>query len=199
MMKPDTAADEQLKQRIEQLEQEKVSLLQSQDNLRFLAGKLLWVQEEERRRLAREMHDDLTQRLAVLAIETAKLEQQLQASPQPILDKLRQMKEQMVELSADVHDISRQLHPAMLDDLGLVDTISSECAAFSKSQGILVKYEPANVPPIIPRNVALCTYRVMQESLRNVAKHANVKEAEVLRVFAARAGWAWPAWKKEYD
>jgi PAS domain S-box-containing protein len=169
-----------LKQKEEALRKSESALRKSQDNLRFLAGKLLSVQEEERRRLAREMHDDLTQRLAVLAIETGKLEHQLESSPKPVRDKLGQMKEQMVKLSADVHDISRQLHPAILDDLGLVDAIKSECASFSKREGISVSYKPINMPSAIPKDVALCIYRIMQEGLRNIAKHANVKEAEVL-------------------
>ena len=155
-------------------------LAKSREALHMLAGRLLSVQEEERRRLAREMHDDLTQRLALLSIEAGKLEQQLESSPEPIRDKLRQMKEQMVKLSADVHDISRQLHPAILDDLGLVDAIKSECASFSKREGISVRFEPINIPEVIPKDAALCIYRIMQESLRNIAKHAQVEEAEIL-------------------
>ena len=156
------------------------ALRKSQDNLRFLAGKLLSVQEEERRLLAREMHDDITQRLAILAIETGTLEQQLESSPGPLRDKLRHIKEQIVKLSTDVHDISRQLHPAIIDDLGLVDAIKSECVNFSKREGISIKYDTVNVPDAIPKDIALCIYRIMQESLRNVAKHTDVKEAEVL-------------------
>ncbi|MHC4323354.1 MAG: PAS domain-containing protein [Planctomycetota bacterium] len=168
------------KQAEQALRKSESELRKSQENLRFLTGKLLTVQEEERRLLAREMHDDLTQQLALLAIEAGKLEQQLESSPDMLRDKLRQMKEQMVKLSANVHDISRQLHPAILDDLGLVDAIKSECINFSKRVGILVKYEPMHIPEAIPKDVALCIYRIMQESLRNIAKHANVKEAEVL-------------------
>jgi PAS domain S-box-containing protein len=180
-------ANEQLSQKIEELEQaeealrkSESALLKSQDNLRFLAGRLISVQEEERRRLARNMHDDLTQRLALLAIEAGKLEQQLKSSPGPFREKLRQIKEQIVNLSVNVHDISRQLHPAILDDLGLVDAIKSECTSFSKREGITVGYEPMNIPASMPKDVALCIYRVIQESLRNIAKHANVKQAEVL-------------------
>jgi len=126
------------------------------------------------------MHDDITQRLALLAIETGTLEQQLESSSEPLRDKLRHIKEQIVKLSTDVHDISRQLHPAIIDDLGLVDAIKSECVNFSKREGISIKYEPVNVPDAIPKDIALCIYRIMQESLRNVAKHTDVKEAEVL-------------------
>jgi len=168
------------KQVEEALRQSESALRKSQDNLRFLAGKLLSVQEEERRLLAREMHDDITQRLALLAIETGTLEQQLESSSEPIRDKLGHIKEQIVKLSTDVHDISRQLHPAIIDDLGLVDAIKSECVNFSKREGISIKYEPINVPDVIPKDVSLCIYRIMQESLRNVAKHTDVTKAEVL-------------------
>jgi signal transduction histidine kinase len=125
------------------------------------------------------MHDDLTQRLALLAIEAGKLEQQLGSQPQHLQDKTRQLKEQIIELSANVHDISRQLHPSIIDDLGLVNAIKSECASFSKREGISIQYEPTNIPDAIPKDIALCIYRIMQESLRNIAKHAKIKQAEV--------------------
>jgi len=178
--------NEQLIQKIEELQRTKETLTESestlrksQDNLRSMAGKLLSIQEEERRLLAREMHDDLTQRLAILAIDTGKLQQQLESQPKPFQDEIRQIKEQIVKLSADIHDISRQLHPAIIDDLGLVDAIKSECSSFSNREGILISYESKNIPDDIPNNIALCVYRITQEALRNIAKHAHVKEAEV--------------------
>ena len=154
-------------------------LAESREALRMLAGGLLSVQEEEQRRLARELHDDLTQRMAVLAIEAGKLEQQLQSTPGEIREKIGQMKEQMVKLSSDVHDISRQLHPSIIDDLGLRQAIQSECVNFKKREGIAVKYEAKNVPPEIPRDVSVCFFRIVQEGLRNIAKHAKVTEAKV--------------------
>src|SRR5207248_11697196 len=95
------------------------SLRQTRESHRELAARLLHAQEEERRRIAREMHDDWTQRLALLGIDIAKMEEQLGA-PEKVLSLLRAMQEQLVSLSEDVHDLSRQLHPAILDDLGLV-------------------------------------------------------------------------------
>ncbi|MBN2316495.1 MAG: PAS domain-containing protein [Sedimentisphaerales bacterium] len=154
-------------------------LAESREALRMLAGGLLSIQEEERRRLARELHDDLTQRLAVLAIEAGKLERQLEALPGEIREKIRRMKEQIVKLSSDVHDISRQLHPSIIDDLGIRQAIQSECVNFTKREGIAVKYEPENIPPNIPRNISVCLFRIVQESLRNIAKHAKVTEAKV--------------------
>ncbi len=167
---------------ITERKQAEAELAGSREALRMLAGGLLSIQEEERRRLARELHDDLTQRLAVLAIEAGKLEKQLEASPCEVQEKVGQMKEQIVKLSSDVHDISRQLHPSIIDDLGLRQAIQSECVNFTKREGITVKYEPDNIPPKIPRDISLCLFRIVQEGLRNIAKHAKVTEAKVTLV-----------------
>jgi signal transduction histidine kinase len=154
------------------------SLRQTREGLRKLAAKLLHAQEEERRRIAREMHDDWTQRLALLGIDLAKLEKHVGA-PETALPLLRTIQERLVGLSEDVHALSRQLHPSILDDLGLVEALRSECASFSRREGIAVVYRPEEVPATLPKDVALCVYRVAQEALRNLAKHAAVNEAWV--------------------
>jgi signal transduction histidine kinase len=89
------------------------------------------------------------------------------------------MKEQMVKLSADVHDLSRQLHPSIIDDLGLRQAIQSECVNFTKREGIVIRYEPKDIPPKIPRDISICLFRIVQEGLRNIARHAKVEEAQV--------------------
>ncbi len=155
------------------------ALRASKEEFRTLAGRLLTAQEAERSLLAREMHDDLTQRLAVLSIEAGKLEQQLQSSRSPASAKLGEMRQQIVKLSSDVHAISRQLHPSILDDLGLVEAIKSECNNFTQREGIVVRYKPVRLPPRIPRDIALCIYRIIQEGLRNIAKHAQATEAHL--------------------
>jgi signal transduction histidine kinase len=156
----------------------KLSLRRTREGLRTLAAKLLHAQEEERRRIAREMHDDWTQRLALLGIDITKLEKHL-GTPEKALPLLRVMREQLVSLSEDVHALSRQLHPSILDDLGLVEALRSECASFSRREGIAVVYRPEAVPAALLKEVALCVYRVAQEALRNLAKHAAVNEAWV--------------------
>jgi PAS domain S-box-containing protein len=166
------------KQVEETLRTREQSLRQARERLRKLAAKLLHAQEEERRRIAREMHDDWTQRLALLGIDVAKVEKNIGA-PQTALPLLRTMQEQLVRLSEDMHALSRQLHPSILDDLGLVEALRSECASFSHREGIAVAYHPEEVPTILPKDIALCVYRVAQEALRNVAKHAAVNEAWV--------------------
>lgn len=159
------------------------SLHDAREGLRSLAAKLLYAQEEERRRVAREMHDDWAQRLALLDIDTAKLEKQLGTQESALL-LLRAVREQLVSLSEDVHALSRQLHPSILDDLGLVEALRSECASFSRREEIAVDYRPAKLPADLSKDVALCIYRVAQEALRNVAKHAGVNKTSVKLVVA---------------
>ncbi|MGD9243706.1 MAG: PAS domain S-box protein [Desulfobacterales bacterium] len=155
------------------------ALLRSQEDFRILAGKLLSAQESERRRLAREMHDDLSQRIAVLAIDIAKIERHYKDMKDPGVENLQSVRERLVKLSGDIHAISRQLHPSILDDLGLVDAVKSECSSFAHREGIAVDYQAETIPPMITKDVAICFYRIVQEGLRNVAKHAKTKKVAV--------------------
>jgi signal transduction histidine kinase len=85
----------------------------------------------------------------------------------------------LIQLSADVHFLSRQLHPSILEDLGLSEAMRTECARFSRQQGIAVSYEPENVPRDLSGDMKLCLYRVLQEGLRNVAKHSGATRVRV--------------------
>ncbi len=160
-------------------------LRQAKDGLRQLNTKLLVSQEEERSRIAREMHDDWTQRLAVLGMEAAKLEGQI-GQTSDALPLVRAMRERLVSLAEDVHALSRQLHPSIIQDLGLAEALRSECASFSRREKIKVNYVSGDVPASLPNDIALCIYRVAQESLRNVAKHAAVNESSVELATTAR-------------
>lgn len=162
-----------------------VALLRSEAALRSshaqvqeLAGRLITAQEEERRRLARELHDDLTQRLAVLAIETGKLEQQLPADAQATRAALHRITDEVGAISSDVHGISRRLHPSILDDLGLLDALRSACGRYSERHAVPVRFRSDLVVPL-PREVELGLYRVAQEALRNIAKHAEAQNIEM--------------------
>jgi PAS domain S-box-containing protein len=143
-----------------------------------LRRRLVRAQEEEHRRIARELHDDLTQRLAVLAIGAGKLEQVPGLDPD-VAERARGFREQLAALSESAHCLSRQLHPSILDVLGLVDALRSECMSLRQRDGVLVKYVAQDVPLDLSRDVALCFYRVAQEALRNVARHARCPEAVV--------------------
>ncbi len=154
-------------------------LLASKDTLRVFTRKLLTIQEEERRRLARELHDDFTQRLAVLAMELSNLEASAKSLCKEHEPKLIDIRNQIIQLSTDVHDVSRQLHPSIIDDLGLARAIQSECTNFTRRTGILINHKQIDIPQKISRDISVVLFRVIQEGLRNIQKHAQVKEAEV--------------------
>jgi signal transduction histidine kinase len=154
-------------------------LRQNENDLRRLAGRLIHAQEEERSRFARELHDDLAQRLAVFAIDVGKLDQQLMDPPASVLEKLREMKEDVVKISQDVHSLSRQLHPSILDDLGLVKAVEAECMSFSKREGVEVVFNHQNISRAISKDISLPLYRIIQEGLRNISKHACADHVSV--------------------
>jgi signal transduction histidine kinase len=142
-----------------------------------LAGRLITAHEDERRHLARDLHDDLTQRLARLAIDAGKIERGAPVSNHD--EPGRSMREELVRLSEDVHALSYRLHPSLLDDLGLVDALNAECDGFSRRESIPVEFKPRDVPRDVRPETALCLFRVAQESLRNVARHAGASAVEV--------------------
>jgi signal transduction histidine kinase len=151
----------------------------SQEDYRDLAGKLLTSQETERSRLARELHDDLSQRLAALAIETGFIERDSPSISQAAAAKVQEIREGLVDLSGSIHDISRRLHPSILEDLGLADAIQSECDGLARREPIEVHFESRDCPPRIPLHISLCLYRITQESLRNIVKHARATKVHV--------------------
>ena len=153
-------------------------LRDAKERLQQLSSNLLISLEDERARIAREMHDDWTQRLAVLGIDAASLEHRID-DPKTALPLVQAMRQQLVSLADDVHALSRQLHPSIIDDLGLEEALRSECASFKDRETITVNYKADKVPAFIPNDIALCLYRVAQESLRNLAKHAAVSEASM--------------------
>jgi signal transduction histidine kinase len=157
-------------------------LKNSQKDLRKLAGRLISTKEEELRRLSRELHDDLTQRLAVLAIEAGKLELHFfeECSPPESIQKVSEIKEQLIKISEDVHRISRQLHPTILDDLGLVRAVEAECKALSKREGIEIIFTREDVPDRLPADIPLCLYRIVQEGLNNCVYHSGTKSCKVI-------------------
>lgn len=139
-----------------------------------LSGRLITAHEDERRRLARELHDDLTQRLAVLAIDAGRMER-LPAVP----DGIRPLREDLVRLSDDVHALSYRLHPSILDDLGLVEALRVECDHVARRGSLKVEvdlHDLATVPP----DTSLCLFRVAQEALSNAARHAGASAVIVL-------------------
>jgi len=145
----------------------------------LLAGKLLNAQELERARVARELHDDITQRLAVMNIEVDNLEMQHQSLAEPLKEKLQQLGIDLGELSSDIHMISRQLHPSILYELGLIKAIETECNNYTRLRRISPTLDLDNTIKDVPKEIALCIYRILQEGLRNIGKHARASDIQV--------------------
>jgi signal transduction histidine kinase len=159
------------------LKHERMRRLDAQQKSRSLSQRLLTAHEAERSYLARELHDDVTQRLARLAIDAAQLERGVSATldgPTP-----RSMREELTRLSEDVHSLAYRLHPSLLEDLGLVEALRAECSRFSRQQSVRAELKARDVPEKIPRDAAFALFRVGQEALRNVARHARARNVQV--------------------
>ncbi|MBI4443579.1 MAG: PAS domain S-box protein [Acidobacteria bacterium] len=154
-------------------------LKHTQEQLRQLSARLITSQEEASRQIARELHDVFSQRLAVLGMEMSALEQQVPSPAGPAAANLRRLGEEIGRLAKDVHQLSRQLHPSVLHDLGLTVALRSECDSFGRQHGIAIQFLPQYSPEALPPDVALCLYRVAQESLRNIVLHAQATGARV--------------------
>jgi len=154
-------------------------LRHSQEQLRTLTAGLVEAQEEERRRISQELHDDISQRLAALAIQAEVLHQAHGISTDELQSKLGELQKQMEVLSEDLRRTARNLHPFTLTHLGLEPALRSFCEEFSNLRQLKVRFTARALPGTIPSAVALCVYRVVQEALGNVAKHAGAKRAVV--------------------
>ncbi len=146
--------------------------VQAEREARDLAGKILTAQEDERRYLAREMHDDLSQRLAASAIEAGNLEKKLYESIEA-RHALSSLKVNLIAICDDVHRLSRQIHPAILEDFGLADALHAECDHFAARQQVEVQFRCGDLPADLPKSIALTLYRISQEALWNAAKYAH--------------------------
>jgi PAS domain S-box-containing protein len=159
----------------------------SHERLQALSGRLLETEDRERRRLSRELHDDLNQRLAVLAVDMGALRNSLRDSaPDDVEREFLAIQARIVKLSEDVRTLAYQLHPSILDDLGLAVALRSYCEEFSRREGIQVEFAHRNLGRHVAPDVASCIYRVAQEGLRNVAKHSGAKQAWVSVIGTSR-------------
>jgi signal transduction histidine kinase len=155
-----------------------LAIATSRSEARRLAGNLLTAQEDERRRISREIHDDVCQRLVAAVMQIRLIEQQMD-QPATAVSSLASLRETVVNLSRDVQHLSRKLHPAILDELGLADAIRSECNRLTEAGYLQVDFRCLPLPATIDKRAALCLYRILQEALWNVVKHAETKQARV--------------------
>jgi signal transduction histidine kinase len=146
-----------------------------EEALEKVSGQLIEAQEKERRRLARELHDDICQRLAILSLKIAKVSKGWGNGRATASAQLERIRKQCSELTRDVQALSHELHPSTLDILGLHIAATDFCREFSEETGTTVEFTAKNVPPSLPRDVELSLFRVIQEALHNASKYSGEK------------------------
>jgi PAS domain S-box-containing protein len=144
-----------------------------------LSGRLIHAQEEWQARLARDLHDDLSQSLALLSIELEMFGQSPPAERGQINARLQQLSTRVKSLSSEVHRLSHELHPAELEQLGLVAAVRGFCKEFALAHEMAIEFTDRSVPRAVPVDTALCLYRIAQEALHNVVKHSGGTAAGV--------------------
>jgi signal transduction histidine kinase len=140
-----------------------------------MTRKLVEAQEQERTRIARELHDDVSQRLTMLAIEI----EQLQTNPSEVGSRVQELRKQAIEISDGVQALSHELDSSKLDYLGAIRGMRGWCGEFAERQGIQVEFKSPEAKISLPREIGLCLFRVLQEALHNAAKHSGVRRIEV--------------------
>lgn len=157
--------------------QQQAALRKSEQELRRLSEALLTAEEDVARQIARELHDDITQRLALMSMEIGR--NAGQAVAHELVADLRTYQERILNICESIRRISHAMHPAILDDLGLAAALESLCMQMEKAQGFPVVCEVGSLPVKIAHAAAYTLYRVCQESLLNVSKHANASQVYV--------------------
>ena len=154
------------------------SIQESEAILSTISRRLIEAQEQERRRIARELHDDIGQRLVLLGIGLSQMQQSLPESA-PLYDPIDQLRHQTTQIASDIQSLSHELHSSRLQVLGLVAAIRAFCKEFSEQQKVKVdlKVDELHVP--ISADTSLCFFRILQEALSNAAKHSGTKQFDV--------------------
>src|SRR5215469_1337477 len=152
---------------------------EAEDERVELSGRLINAQEQERARLAREIHDDFSQRIALLANELDFVCRMIGESAGEASERLHQLQTRVREFGDDLHALSQRLHSSRLEYLGLGPAVRSYCAEIAEQHQIQIEVHQ-NVPRTLPPEVALCLFRIVQEGLRNVIQHSRASKVDVL-------------------
>jgi PAS domain S-box-containing protein len=151
----------------------------AEEALAGIGGRLIEAHEEERTWIARELHDDITQRLALLTIDLELAGQDPTDSVAEIRNRVREQSKRVQEISTDVQAISHRLHSSKLQYLGIVAAANSFCQELAAQRKVEIDFTHADIPPTVPEEISLCLFRVMQEALHNAVKHSGVRHFEV--------------------
>ena len=155
------------------------ALRQAERQLRSLTAQLMTAQEEERRRISRELHDDINQRLALLVVEMGHLETNFPVPFGAVRLDFQSLAQRLAAISDDVRRIAYQFHPSILDDLGLSEALEQLANEFSENTGIKTIVVQEDFGESLPQDISSCLYRIVQESLANVRKHAKASRVEL--------------------
>jgi PAS domain S-box-containing protein len=150
-----------------------------EEALRGMHRKLIEAHEEERAWIARELHDDISQRLAFLSIALSALKQRLPASAVELVRDTEKVRKQAINLGSDIQALSHRLHSPRLELLGLTKATTALCTELSERQGVKIDFKADNVARKLPNEVALCLFRVLQEALQNAIKHSGSRHFQV--------------------
>ena len=151
----------------------------AEEELASLSGRLIEAEDKERKRIAREIHDDYNQRVAMVAVDLEQLAENVGDSSGETSQKVHELFDRVSELGADLHSLSHRLHSSTLESLGLLIGLEAFCREFAEQQGVQVDFVHENVPHGVPADAGLCMFRITQEALRNIKRHSGASQAEV--------------------
>jgi two-component system NarL family sensor kinase len=151
----------------------------SEEKLQALRNRLTRTQEEERSRIARDLHDDIGQRLALLTIDLEQMKLASQQDGLAFASELETLVRTAGEITSDVHNVSRRLHPSQVELLGLAPALNNFCREFANRNSMRIQFTSACLTCKVPEEASLCLFRVAQEAIRNVHKHSGCREALV--------------------
>ena len=151
----------------------------AEEALSTVSQKLIEAHEEESTRIARELHDDVNQRLAMVSVRLGYLKQSPPASAADLEQEIGDVSQEIANLVADIQALSHDLHPPKLELLGLEAAAAGFCEELSNRHGVTIDVHFENIPQALPREISLCLYRVLQEALQNVVKHSVSRHAHV--------------------
>jgi PAS domain S-box-containing protein len=151
----------------------------AEETLSGVNSRLIEAQERERARISRELHDDISQRLAMLTIELEQLGQKFFDSPPDLLHRVARLRNLSSDLASDVQALSHELHSSKLDYLGISTALGAFCHEFSNQQNVEVAFAHDEIPRTLSQDISLCLFRVSQEALQNAVKHSGVRHFDV--------------------
>jgi two-component system, NarL family, sensor kinase len=151
----------------------------SEEKLQVLRNRLTRTQEEERSRIARDLHDDIGQRLALLTIDLEQMKLASEQDGSAFARELEALVRTAGEITSDVHNVSRRLHPSQVELLGLAPALNNFCREFASRNSMRIQFTSACLTCKLPEEASLCLFRVAQEAIRNVHKHSGCREALV--------------------